>query len=374
MQRILLFILCGLLACAPKQDKQTIDTNAQPFKEPKIAFNPKQYVCYKTDSPLKIDGKAKEAAWQHAEWTDDFIDIEGDAKPKPRFRTRTKMVWDETYFYILTEMEEPDVWAKLKKRDSIIFFDNDFEVFIDPNGDTHRYYELEINAFSTEWDLFLDKAYRDGCRVLFNWDLIGMKSAVHINGTINQPGDKDTGWTLEIALPWEVLKECAEQPSPPKSGDQWRVNFSRVEWQTEVIEGKYEKVKNPDTGKSLPEDNWVWSPQGVVNMHYPEMWGFVQFSEKIAGSGSDEFLYNTEEDVKWALRQVYYKQKTHRALYGMFSDNINELELTQLEVSGYQWPPKIQHTESLFEAVLQSTDGNHQWRIKQDGLVWKTEN
>jgi hypothetical protein len=49
------------------------------------------------------------------------------------------------------------------------------------------------------------------------------------------------------------------------------MNFSRVEWQLRVRDGRYEKV--PDT----KEDNWVWSPQGVINMHIPEKWGTVRF-------------------------------------------------------------------------------------------------
>jgi hypothetical protein len=32
----------------------------------------------------------------------------------------------------------------------------------------------------------------------------------------------------------------------------------------------------------LAEDNWVWSPQGLINMHVPERWGWVEF----AGSGN----------------------------------------------------------------------------------------
>ena len=45
-----------------------------------------------------------------------------------------------------------------------------------------------------------------------------------------------------------------------------------VEWQHQIVESEYRKV--PDT----PEDNWVWSPQGVIDMHRPERWGYVQFS------------------------------------------------------------------------------------------------
>ena len=57
---------------------------------------PKLYNCQKTTSNLSIDGKA-EQAWNIADWTDDFVDIEGDKKPLPRYRTRVKMLWDDDY-------------------------------------------------------------------------------------------------------------------------------------------------------------------------------------------------------------------------------------------------------------------------------------
>jgi hypothetical protein len=102
---------------------------------------PKTYDCSRAKSSIKIDGRLDDAAWRAAPWTDYFVDIEGDKKPKPRFRTRAKMLWDDEYFYVAADMEEPHVWGTLTKHDSVIFHDNDFEVFIDPNGDTLEYYE-----------------------------------------------------------------------------------------------------------------------------------------------------------------------------------------------------------------------------------------
>ena len=268
---------------------------------------------------MNIDGKLDEPSWHKAQWTDDFIDIEGTEKSKPRFRTRAKMLWDDNYFYVAAELEEPDVWATLTARDSVIFHDNDFEVFIDPDGDTHQYYEFEMNALNTVWDLLLIKPYRDGGPAVNSWDINGLKTAVQVQGTINQPEDKDRGWTVEIAFPWEVLKECANKDTPPKSGNQWRVNFSRVEWKVEVKEGSYQKVINPETGKPFPEDNWVWSPQGLINMHYPELWGFVQFSDKIIGSSNDAFILHPEENAKWALRQFYYAQVNYFEHYRRYA-------------------------------------------------------
>ena len=234
-----------------------------------FAAEPKRYTCARASTPPKIDGKLDEAAWRRAAWTDWFVDIEGANKPNPRFRTRAKMLWDDHYFYIAAELEEPDVWATLTKHDSVIFHDNDFEVFLNPTGDTQNYFEFEINALNTGWDLFLNKPYRHGGKADNRWEIPGLRTAVAVNGTLNDSKDKDRGWTLEIAFPWDAFRERSGV-GRPKTGEEWRVNFSRVEWR---VNDKHQKLPG------LKEDNWVWSPQGLVNMHVPEMWGRVRFAD-----------------------------------------------------------------------------------------------
>jgi len=59
-------------------------------------------------------------------------------------------------------MEEPDVWANVTTHDTVVCNDNDFEVFINPDGTTHNYKEYEMNALATVWNLFLNKPYTDG--------------------------------------------------------------------------------------------------------------------------------------------------------------------------------------------------------------------
>jgi len=238
----------------------------------------------RTETPPVIDGKLDDPAWNDAPWSDLFVDIEGDVKPRPRFRTRAKMLWDDDCFYIAAEMEEPHVWATLTKRDSVIFHDNDFEVFIDPDGDTENYYELEINAINNTFDLFLPKPYRKGGKAQLKWDIKGLKSAVSVMGTVNNAKDKDKRWILEIAIPFESLSTENVKPVIPADGSEWRINFSRVNWQHEIGEdGRYMRKRNAETGKIIPEYNWVWSPQGIINMHYPEYWGKLVFSGSKAG-------------------------------------------------------------------------------------------
>ena len=98
------------------------------------------------------------------------------------------MLWDDDYFYFAAELMEDQIWATLTERDSVIFYDNDFEIFIDPDGDSHHYYEFEINALNTVWDLLLIKPYRDGALRLTAGILADFKTAVHIDGELNRPG------------------------------------------------------------------------------------------------------------------------------------------------------------------------------------------
>ncbi len=221
---------------------------------------PLEYACHFTPVAPRIDGRLDDPAWRHAPWTSDFVDIEGAAKSSPRFRTRVKMLWDHRYLYIAAELEEADVKARLTEHDSVIFQDNDFEVFLKPLPGTPSYYEFEMNALNTGWDLFLPKPYKMGGSADNSWDIQGLRTAVAVQGTLNNSVDVDRGWTLEIAYPLDAFEPRQHVPAP-MPGDAWRINFSRVEW----------KAGQPK------EDNWVWSPQGLIDMHVPEHWGFLRF-------------------------------------------------------------------------------------------------
>jgi hypothetical protein len=236
---------------------------------------PKSYTVYKAKTAPRIDGKINKKEWSKAAWSTDFIDISDSIHPVPRLKTACKMLWDDNYLYVAAQLEEPDLWATLKNHDDIVFQDNDFEVFIDPNNDGSQYFEIEINALGTVMDLFMFKTYKKGGPMDMKWNATGMKSAVYLKGTLNKNDDKDQYWTLELAIPFECMKR-ENRISHPQDGSTWRINFSRVQWQLEKNGLGYEKKKGPG-GKRIPEDNWVWSPQGVVDMHVPEKWGFLHF-------------------------------------------------------------------------------------------------
>ena len=146
-------------------------------------FAPKVYQCRRAPGPLELDGNLDKPFWEGASWTCDFADIEGDIRPAPRYRTRAKMLWDDQNLYIGAELMGEEIWANVTRRDDVIFRDNDFEVFIDPNSDTQVYCEFEMNARNTVWDLLLTKAYRDGGDPMNGFDLfVYMAAAVCLRG------------------------------------------------------------------------------------------------------------------------------------------------------------------------------------------------
>jgi len=247
----------------------------------------REYYCRKVTQTPSLEGFVSGPGWDDLPWTDEFVDITGREALKPWFSTKLKMGWDESYLYFGAQMEEPHVWGTITTKNAQMFEDNDFEIFIDPDSDGLNYYEFEINALGTIWELCLPCPYKDGGKPELGCNIEGLVSAVGIDGTLNDARDTDRGWSVTVAIPWIGLKRYHKHGTvPPSLGDVWRMNFSRVQWAHEIVDGAYVRVPphGAKTAESLnpeeqqhPEENWVWSPQGKVNMHMPEKWGRVKF-------------------------------------------------------------------------------------------------
>lgn len=322
---------------------------------------PRGYVCYRAAGAIGVDGRLDEGAWKSAAWSQEFVDIEGAVKPQPSWKTRVKMLWDDEYLYVGAELEEPHVWGTLTRHDAVIFQDNDFEVFIDPDGDGHNYGELEINVLNTTWDLRLPKPYKDGGMADDAWEIEGLKTATFCDGTVNDPSDADRAWMVEMAIPLRSLSKLkakvSEQGLIPRDGEQWRINFSRVEWDVENPEGEYRKIPG------RPEHNWVWSPQYTVNMHRPETWGYIEF-RNARGSVRNARDALVRKDpwgpIRYQLTRIYYAQQAHRQQHSAYATELTQLELTRLEDESLVGPIELKSTAAGWQAVAKVRLGDGQ--------------
>ncbi|MDB5137749.1 MAG: hypothetical protein JWP37_4352 [Mucilaginibacter sp.] len=327
---------------------------------------PQNYIVYHTDHPPVIDGNINELAWQQVSWTNEFVDIEGAGKPRPTFPTMVKMLWDDSCLYIAAHITEPQVWATLKNHDDIVFHDNDFEVFLNPNNTTQPYFEIETNALNTIFDLLLNKPYRDGGNPIINWDVKGLRPAVKIQGTLNNASDTDEGWTVEMAIPFKSVS-LGNRVQVPREGTQWRINFSRVEWDTKVVDGKYVKLTD-GSGNALPEHNWVWSAQGVVNMHYPERWGYLQFSKQPVNSVTFNLPYS--EQQKQYLWLIYYRQKQWYKDHNAYAISLPVLGLSDhIDINKKTNNLELEATRHQFIALITDSENKITWVINQEGFI-----
>ena len=330
------------------------------------------YVVYQTHSKIVIDGKGDESSWEKATWTENFVDIEGDKKPAPLYQTRAKMLWDDKSLYIFAELEEPNIWAYYDKHDQIVFHENDFEVFIDPNRDGYHYFEFEVNAQNTLFDLLLSKPYRNKGKAAIDWNAKGFKSAVAIYGTLNNPEDTDKKWTVEFAIPFEALKEESRNVIP-KNGETWKLDFSRVNWQTENKNGCYEKKKD-STGRALKEYNWVWSAPGIINMHFPERWGLIQYSTHKVGEQAVLFQTPEEEELTPYLWLIYYKQQNFYKKNGKYAVSLNQLKLPNeiKDAYGESVQLTMSSNDSTFVVTIKSKSGM-EISLNEAGYIQKNE-
>ncbi len=311
---------------------------------------PKQYVCYHINKPINIDGNLDDSVWQLADWTDDFVDIQGIEQNKPPYQTRVKMLWSDSFLYIAAYMEEPHIWAYITEDEMIMYHDNDFEFFIDPNSDNHNYYEFEFNALNKKLDLFLERPYRNSVKPDLDWTCFGLQNATQIYGSINNPkGRLDSAWTMEIAIPLNCIQQ--------NIGDQhiWRINFSRVEWDTKISGRKYKKLKKP-------ENNWVWSPQWTINMHQPEYWGYLQFSKETVGTTKTIPRQDPLWDINMQLMHVYGFEKEYKKIHGFYSPRIPGNSHKNIEVDTLG---------NHFIATYKQDGG--QVHINEKGRLWRTK-
>ena len=323
---------------------------------PDIDFNPPVYYCKRATKKFELDGNLDKP---FADFTDYFVDIEGDKRETPRFKTRAKMLWDDENLYFGAVLEGDEIWGTLEERDCVIFQDNDFEIFIDPDSDTHQYYEFEMNAKNTVWDLLLTKPYRDfGGKPVNGYDIHGMQTAVYIDGELNNPNADNKKWSVEVVMPFAALKETAKESRNPKVGEYYRVNFSRVHWRVDKDNGEYKKQINPETNSPYPEDNWVWAPTGLINIHYPELWGFLFFTEN-----GEKYDIPNDELLKWELRKLYYKQHALYDTKGYFTTDLEEL----LNSEKIDIEPIIEVTKHTFEMRVLSQDKKREISIQADG-------
>jgi hypothetical protein len=176
-----------------------------------------------------------------------------------------------------------------------------------------------------------DGGYENSTRV-FGVHGFDMQPPLHcktyVQGDLNNPAANNEYWSVEVAMPLYKLAYNTTVDVPPTPGQFWRINFSRVEWAVKIIDGVYQKYPScqscPQPGTDS-EDNWVWSPQGQIDMHLPERWGMLQFAD--GPVNATEPVRNPQWTVRSVAMALYYAEHAYADQNnGSFTDDLSLLQ------------------------------------------------
>lgn len=195
----------------------TIPAEAQEVKITRDA------VCGWTDAPPKLDGKLDDPCWRSAKPIEDFAAFWAG---EPRSGTRAYLVWDHEALYYAAEMTDAELRSFGKSRNAHLWEGDVFEMFLKPSKDRPEYYEFQVNPRAVVFEVAFPK--RGPLPHPFDQEpVLGHKAAVALDGTLDQPGDVDRGWTVEGRIPWTAFAPSGGKPKP---GAVWSFALCRYDY------------------------------------------------------------------------------------------------------------------------------------------------
>ena len=221
--------LCGtLLAASP--------AFAAPMNEVSLSF------AAKADAEMALDGRLDEPCWAKAPVHSRFVEYY-KAHPKPSaLKSEMRVLYTDKALWIgLTHFEEHPEKLKVVSttRDSVDWYEDMDEIYVDPFGDAIGFTKLLVNSAGVIGDM----RRVDGSVVQNEWNGTAWRAKTSVGS------DR---WTVEVSLPYSDLQQ------PPVVGKSvWRLCVTRYQWTT----GKFVGT--------------VSSPKGAYNN--PSGFGYLRF-------------------------------------------------------------------------------------------------
>ena len=184
-------------------------------------------VALSSDAPVGIDGMLDDAVWSMTTGIVLKNSDTGDAVSDAASSTIAMVCTNGRRLVIAFVCNDRDIRSRFVNRDDHLWEDDAVEVFIDTDDDMRDYVEIELSPRNVVFDSFITDTLNIDVEATSAFDLPGIRTAVHVNGTVNAFEDVDKRWTAEIAIPMEELS-----PFPPGGASidfTWRVNFYRVD-------------------------------------------------------------------------------------------------------------------------------------------------
>jgi hypothetical protein len=218
--------------------------------------------CNHTATAPTIDGDPSDPCWAGASVIDQFPSF-WDGTPNPGI-TKARLLWDDQALYFTATMSDAELKAFGTNRNDTLWLGDVFELFFKPYEDRPAYYEFQVNPRSVILELaFPRRGY--SFEELAARPPMGFTAVARLQGTLDQPDDKDRSWTVEGRIPWTLFAPTGGRPAP---GDTWRFALCRYDYG--------EEGADPILTSSAPLTQ--------KNYHRYEDYGRLTFKAAVSGS------------------------------------------------------------------------------------------
>ncbi len=112
------------------------------------------------------------------------------------------------------------------KRNDMLWLGDVFELFLKPDESKPSYYEFQVNPKSVLLELPFAERGEDFKKVAA-LPTLGLSAVAVVDGTLDQTGDRDRGWTVEGRIPWSAFVRSGGRPAP---GAAWRFAVCRYDY------------------------------------------------------------------------------------------------------------------------------------------------
>lgn len=184
----------------------------------------REAVCRRAATPPTVDGKLDDPVWEAAAVIDRFPAFWKNAETGNG--TRARLLWDDDALYFAATMTDTELRSFGTKRNDTLWLGDVFEMFLKPDEDKPAYYEFQVNPKSVLLELPFEQRGEDFHKLaaLPPW---GLSAVAVCDGTVDTPGDRDRGWTVEGRIPWKAFARTGGRPKP---GAAWRFALCRYDY------------------------------------------------------------------------------------------------------------------------------------------------
>jgi hypothetical protein len=124
-------------------------------------------------------------------------------------------------------MTDAELRAFGTKRNDSLWNGDVFELFLKPNAQRQAYYEFQAHPCGIVFEFAFPKRGHKFVGGFASAPRLGNKAVVSLQGTLDRPGDKDEGWTVEGRIPWSAFATSGGKPNP---GNAWLFAVCRFDY------------------------------------------------------------------------------------------------------------------------------------------------